>query len=87
MLPASEGEVQLEVELAALRVRLQHRTVESLDLAACLRVEDYQPGPPPPGTLAGDVELRGCYARPQPEATSAPVASFAAFNRRRWWAG
>jgi hypothetical protein len=52
MLPASEREVQLEKEIAALRERLQHREVESLDLDAYLHVEDYQPGPPPPVTLA-----------------------------------
>lgn len=52
MLPASEREVQLEKEIAALRERLQHREAESLDLDAYLRVEDYQPGPPPPVTLA-----------------------------------
>ena len=51
MLPASEREVQLEREIADLRERLQHREVESLDLDAYLRVEDYQPGPPPPVTL------------------------------------
>ena len=51
MLPASEREVQLEKEIAALRERLQHREVESLDLDAYLHVEDYQPGPPPPVTL------------------------------------
>ena len=52
MLPASEREVQLEKEIAALRERLQHREVESLDLDAYLHVEDYQPGPPSPVTLA-----------------------------------
>jgi len=52
MLPASEREVQLEKEIAALRERLQHREVESLDLDAYLHVEDYQPGPPPPVTLS-----------------------------------
>jgi len=52
MLPASEREAQFEKEIAALRERLQHREVESLDLDAYLRVEDYQPGPPPPITLA-----------------------------------
>jgi superfamily II DNA or RNA helicase len=51
MLPASEREVQLEKEIAALRERLQSREVESLDLDAYLHVEDYQPGPTPPVTL------------------------------------
>ena len=52
MLPASERGVQLETEIAALRERLQSREVESLDLDAYLHAEDYQPGPPPPVTLA-----------------------------------
>ena len=52
MLPASEREAQLEQEIAALRERLQHREVESLNLDAYLHVEDYQPGPPSPVTLA-----------------------------------
>ncbi len=169
MLPASEREVQLDKEIAALRERLQHREVESLDLDAYLHAQDYQPGPPPPVTLAqledllthaqatghlfqshpdmanayllnwqgeqlpvtfspacfdkhpatvrflsygspllaailsdlpaaeeeslrsaglarctasSDLELRGWYIRPQPKATPAPVASFAALADR-----
>ncbi|MGC8781084.1 MAG: hypothetical protein ACP5UQ_09490, partial [Anaerolineae bacterium] len=52
MLPASEREARLEAEIAALRERLQHREVEALDLDAYLHAADYQPGPPPPVTLA-----------------------------------
>ncbi len=77
MLPASEREVQLEVEIAALRERLQHREVESLDLDAHLRVEDYQPGPPPPVTLAqledlfSHAQATGQLFQPHPEIAGA----------------
>ncbi len=77
MLPASEREVQLEKEIAALRERLQHREVESLDLDAYLRVEDYQPGPPPPVTLGQLEELlthaqaTGQLFQPHPEIADA----------------
>jgi hypothetical protein len=77
MLPASEREVQLEKEITALRERLQHREVESLDLDAYLRAEDYQPGPLPPVTLAQLEDLlthaqaTGHLFRPHPEVTDA----------------
>jgi len=77
MLPASEREVQLEVEIAALRERLQHREVESLDLDAYLHAQDYQPGPPPPVTLAQLEDLlthaqaTGHLFVPHPEITGA----------------
>ena len=51
MVPAPEREAQLEVEIAALKERLQNRELESLDLDAYLNVEDYQPDPPPSVTL------------------------------------
>jgi superfamily II DNA or RNA helicase len=77
MLPVSEREARLEVEIAALRERLQSREVESLDLDAYLHVEDYQPGPPPPVTLAQLEDLlthaqaTGHLFGPHPEIASA----------------
>ncbi len=77
MLPASEREAQLEVEIAALRERLQHREVESLDLDAYLHAQDYRPGPPPPVTLAQLEDLlthaqaTGPLFRPHPEIAGA----------------
>ena len=65
MLPASEREVQLEKEIDALHERLQHREVESLDLDAYLRAEDYRPGPPPPVTLAQLEDLLARVPRPR----------------------
>ncbi len=77
MLPISEREAQLEKEITALRERLQSREVESLDLDAYLHVEDYQPGPPPPVTLAQMEDLlthaqaTGQLFGPHPEITGA----------------
>jgi superfamily II DNA or RNA helicase len=77
MLPASEREIRLEVEIAALRERLQSREVESLDLDAYLHVEDYQPGPPPSVTLAQLEDLlthaqaTGSLFQPHPEIAGA----------------
>ena len=77
MLPISEREAQLEKEITALRERLQSREVESLDLDAYLHVEDYQPGPPPPVTLAQMEDLlthaqaTGYLFGPHPEITGA----------------
>ena len=77
MLPAAEREARLEAEIAALRERLQHRAVETLDLDTYLRAEDYQPGPPPPVTpaqledLLTHAQATRCLFRPHPDIADA----------------
>ncbi len=52
MLSPSEREARLELEIAALRQRLDQRAVESLDLDAYLDNDNGQTGPESPVTLA-----------------------------------
>jgi len=77
MLPASEREIQLDAEIAALKERLQNRELESLDLDAYLNAEEYQPGQPPPVTLQQLEDLlthaqaTGHLLEPHPDITAA----------------
>ncbi|OGO28064.1 MAG: hypothetical protein A2Z16_04200 [Chloroflexi bacterium RBG_16_54_18] len=51
MLPPTEREAKLEIEIAALKQRLDQRAVESLNLDEYLEVDSYQAGPASPVTL------------------------------------
>jgi len=52
MLPATERQARLELEIKALRERLDHRAAEALNLDDYLDPEAYVPGPRSPVTLA-----------------------------------
>lgn len=51
MLPPTEREAKLEIEIAALKQRLDQRAVESLNLDEFLEVDNYQVGPASPVAL------------------------------------
>jgi len=52
MLPADQRQAQLDAEIAALKERLQHRELESLNLDEFAVVGEYTPSQPSPVTLA-----------------------------------
>jgi SNF2 family DNA or RNA helicase len=73
MLPPSEREVQLEMEIESLRQRLQNREVEALNLDEFLDADTYQPTPNSPVTLDQieylftQSQTTGCYFQGDPE--------------------
>ena len=57
MLPAKEREAQLDIEIAALKQRIQNRELESLNLDEFAEAEEYKPAQPSPVTLPQLEEL------------------------------
>jgi SNF2 family DNA or RNA helicase len=51
MLPGGQREAQIEIEITALKQRLQNREVESLNLDKYAQSEEYQPSQPSPVSL------------------------------------
>lgn len=77
MLPAKEREAQLEKEIEALKLRLQNRELESLNLDTFAVTGIYQPGRPSPVTLVDleDILTRASQTaalfQPHPDLTDA----------------
>jgi hypothetical protein len=82
MLPPTEREARLEIEIAALKQRLDQREVESLNLDDYLDIDSYQAGPASPVTLEHIQHLltqsqaTGHLFQPHPEIPGAYMLSW-----------
>lgn len=82
MVSPTEREVRLEIEIAALKQRLDQRSVESLNLDEYLEVDSYQAGSASPVTLdhiqhlLTQSQATGHFFQPHPEIPGAYLLSW-----------